>query len=288
VTTLRLRTVDAFTDRPFAGNPAGVLRLDGLRLDRLRLDGGREQPPDSWLAALAAELNLSETAFVLPGDPAAGIDFGLRWFSPVVEVDLCGHGTLASAHCLFADGVTGPIRFGTRSGVLTVQALPDGSLGMDFPAQPAVEIQPPDGLIEALRVEPRWVGWGGTDYLVEVAEARTVRELAPDLAMLARLPARGVMVTAASDVPEADFVSRFFGPAVGVPEDPVTGSAHTVLGPYWAPRIGRDELVGMQVSRRGGTVGVRLAGDRVLLSGRAVTVLDGQLAPSAGDFAAWC
>jgi PhzF family phenazine biosynthesis protein len=276
VTTLRLRTVDAFTDRAFAGNPAAVLRLDQLS----------ELPPDRWLAALAAEMNLAETAFVLPAAPDSGADFGLRWFSPTVEVDLCGHATLASAHCLFADGVAGPIRFGTRSGILTVQALAGGVLAMDFPAQPPQQIEPPDGLIEALRVEPVWVGRGGSDYLVEVADARTVRGLAPDLAVIGRLPARGVMVTAPSDVPGADFVSRFFAPATGVPEDAVTGSAHTVLGPYWAPRVGRTELTGLQLSARTGLVGVKLAGDRVVLTGRAVTVLDGQLSAGVADFAA--
>ncbi|MEO6703196.1 MAG: PhzF family phenazine biosynthesis protein [Jatrophihabitantaceae bacterium] len=276
---MRLRTVDAFTDRPFTGNPAGVLRLD-------QLDSLTEQPPDSWLAALAAEVNLSETAFVLPAEAGTEADFGLRWFSPTVEVDLCGHGTLATAHCLFADGVAGPIRFSTRSGILTVQALADGSLAMDFPAQPPSEISPPDGLLEAIGAPARWVGWGGTDYLVEVADAATVRALAPDLVRIAALPARGVMVTAGSDEPGADFVSRFFGPAVGVAEDPVTGSAHTVLGPYWGQRLGKDELVGRQLSRRGGTVSVRLLGDRVLLSGWAVIVSDGQLSALAADFAA--
>lgn len=265
--TLRLRTVDAFASRPFTGNPAGVLRLDELAT----------QPPDSWQAAVAAELNLAETAFVSATE-VVGADFGLRWFTPTVEVDLCGHATLAAAHCLFVDGVIGPIRFATRSGILTVSALPDGSRSMDFPANPAERIEPPEGLVEALGAEPVWVGLGGTnDYLVELADAATVRALSPDLAAIARFPVRGVVVTAASDVAEADFVSRFFGPAVGVPEDPVTGSAHTALGPYWASRTGRTELVGLQASARSGLVGVRLLGDRVALSGRAVVVLDAQL-----------
>ncbi|HJQ00570.1 MAG TPA: PhzF family phenazine biosynthesis protein [Jatrophihabitans sp.] len=270
MSSLRIRIVDAFTDRPFTGNQAAVLRLDQVS----------EPPPDRWLSSLAAEMNLAETAFVLPPDPDSGADFGLRWFTPTIEVALCGHATLASAHCLFADGLAGPVRFATRSGVLTVQRLADGTLAMDFPAQPPEPIEPPDGLLKALGVDPVWVGWGGTDYLVEVADAQTVRNLKPDLATLATLPARGVIVTAGSDVPEADFVSRFFGPATGVPEDSVTGSAHTVLGPYWAPRVGLSELTGLQVSARTGLVGVRLAGDRVLLIGRAVTVLDGQLDPA--------
>jgi PhzF family phenazine biosynthesis protein len=274
VSTLRLRTVDAFTSRPFTGNPAGVVRLDELD----------PQPPDSWRAAVAAELNLAETAFVSATE-VPGADFGLRWFTPAVEVDLCGHATLAAAHCLFADGVIGPIRFATRSGILTVTALPDGSRSMDFPANPAAQIEPPDGLTEALGAEPVWVGLGGTgDYLVVLADAATVRGLRPDLAGIARFPVRGVMVTAAADVAEADFVSRFFGPAVGVSEDPVTGSAHTALGPYWSSQTGKTELVGLQVSARSGLVGVRLDGDRVALSGRAVVMLDAQLSADASRF----
>ncbi len=271
MSSLRVRTVDAFTSRPFTGNPAGVVRLDGLLT----------QPPDGWCAAVAAELNLAETAFVSSTE-TAGADFGLRWFTPAVEVELCGHATLAAAHCLFADGVIGPIRFATRSGILTVTALPDGSRSMDFPANPAEPIEPPDGLADALGAEPVWVGRAGTgDYLVELADAATVRGLRPDLAGLARFPVRGVVVTAASDVPEADFVSRFFGPAVGVPEDPVTGSAHTALAPYWSSRMGKTELLGLQVSARSGLVGVRLAGDRVALNGHAVVMLDAQLAAEA-------
>jgi PhzF family phenazine biosynthesis protein len=267
--TPRLRTVDAFTDRPFGGNPAGVVLLE-------------QAPSPEWMTALAAELRYSETAFVIAAD-VPDADYRLRWFTPTVEVDLCGHATLAAAHCLFADGVASPIRFATRSGVLTVSTLGDGLLQMDFPACPPEAVQAPDGLADTLGAEPLWVGRGGTDdLLVELADARTVRELTPDLAAVAALGGRGVIVTAAADgTGDHDFVSRLFAPLVGVPEDPVTGSAHTVLGPYWAAKLGKNELTGRQVSARSGVVGVRLAGDRVLLTGRAVTVLDGHLAVAA-------
>lgn len=270
---LRIRTVDAFTDTPFTGNPAAVLILDAA-------------PPDSWMASVAAELNLAETAFVIAEAGAKtgpGADYLLRWFTPAVEVELCGHATLAAAHCLLADGVRGPIRFATRSGVLTVEAQPDGSLLMDFPARPATEIDEPPGLADALGARPLWVGRGGTDdLLVELADEWSVRQLSPDLGALARIPARGIIVTAAADAGEdVDFVSRFFGPLVGVLEDPVTGSAHTVLAPFWADRFGRSELYGLQVSARSGRVGVRLSADRVLLTGRAVTVIDGTLSGPA-------
>lgn len=273
MTELRLRTVDAFTDRAFTGNPAGVVILT-------------ESPSPEWMAALAGELNLAETAFVLP-DERPDADYRLRWFTPAVEVDMCGHATLAAAHCLFADGVASPVRFATRSGILTVSALADGSLAMDFPASPAAEMALSDELAgklhAALGAMPRWVGRGGTDdLLVELSDARTVRQLAPDLAAVAEFEARGIIVTAASDADGADFVSRFFGPRVGVFEDPVTGSAHTVLAPYWAAKLGRTELVGLQVSPRSGVVGVSVRGDRVQLTGRAVSILDARLATAAG------
>lgn len=272
MTELRLRTVDAFTDQAFAGNPAGVVVLTDIA-------------PPEWMAALAGELNLAETAFVL-AEELPDADYRLRWFTPAVEVDMCGHATLAAAHCLFSDGVASPIRFATRSGVLTVRALADGSLAMDFPASPAAEITLSDELAErlqaALGARPSWVGRGGTDdLLVELDDARTVRQLAPDLTAVATFRARGIIVTAASDTEGYDFVSRFFGPRVGVPEDPVTGSAHTVLAPYWAAKLGRTELVGLQVSPRSGVVGVSLGGDRVQLTGRAVSILDARLAAAA-------
>ncbi|MEW5771962.1 MAG: PhzF family phenazine biosynthesis protein [Thermodesulfobacteriota bacterium] len=255
--------VDAFTDRPFAGNPAAVCLLD------------REVDP-AWMQAVAAEMNLSETAFATP----RGASFGLRWFTPAVEVDLCGHATLATAHVLWESGVLDPRQeaaFSTRSGALTVRRLPDGWMEMDFPALPAKEAAPPAGLLEALGVEARYVGRSRFDVLVEAADAAAVRGLAPDFSRLARLECRGVMVTAPSDVAGADFVSRFFAPAVGVNEDPVTGSAHCVLTPHWAAKLGKDRLDALQVSARGGRLRLALAGDRVKIAGQAVTVLRGEL-----------
>jgi PhzF family phenazine biosynthesis protein len=265
LTGLRLRTVDAFTDQPFTGNPAAVVVLD-------------EAPPDEWMAALAREMNLSETAFVIR-DAIPDADFRLRWFTPTMEVDLCGHATLASAHCLLEDGVTSPIRFATRSGVLTVSRQQDGSLAMDFPAAPALEVHAVAGMAEALGASVKWTGRsrGGVDFLVALlADELTVRELSPDLARVATFDASGIVVTAAADRGrEYAFVSRVFAPRAGIPEDPVTGSSHAVLAPFWAERLGRTSLVGMQVSSRSGLVGVESRGDRVAISGRAVTVLDG-------------
>jgi PhzF family phenazine biosynthesis protein len=269
VTTVRLRIVDAFTERAFTGNPAAVVRLD----DRQQL------PDDAWFQALAIELNTPATGFVLPpGDAPA--DFRLRWFTPSVELELCGHATLASARCLFDDGVPGPIRFATRSGVLGVRQQSDGAVVLEFPAQPASQIEPPPELAIALGAEPLWVGEAGGKYLVELVDAAAVRKLQPDIAALLELPVSAVVVTACSDLPDADFVSRCFAPKLGNPEDQVTGSAHTVLGPFWGARLGRDELVGLQLSRRTGLVGVRLVDGRAELTGRAVVVLDGQLSPA--------
>jgi PhzF family phenazine biosynthesis protein len=268
MTPTRIRTVDAFADNAFAGNPAGVVVLGSY-------------PPDAWMQALATEMNLSETAFVVPVDDADA-DFRLRWFTPVSEVDLCGHATLAAAYCLFSDSVDGPIRFSTRSGVLTVSQA-DDALTMNFPARPAVRIEPPDGLADALGVEPVWTGHGGTrDLLCELADEAAVRALTPDTAALARVEARGVIVTAAAEAGgDYDFVSRFFAPREGIAEDPVTGSAHTVLGPYWAERLGRTVLSGFQASPRGGRIGIEVLGDRVVLSGRAVLMIDGVLSVEA-------
>lgn len=276
--TPRLRTVDAFTDRPFGGNPAGVVTLE------------RPASPD-WMAQLAAELGYSATAFVIP-DELPDADYRLRWFSPAVELDMCGHATLAAAHCLFSDGAALPVRFATRSGVLTVSAAGDGWLQMDFPACPPSAVPPPDGLAEALGgARPLWVGRGATgDLLVELADAGTVRDLRPDLAAVARLGGRGLVVTAAAgsaagddsgDDSGDDFVSRFFAPQIGIAEDAVTGSAHTVLGPYWAAKLGRDELTARQLSARGGVIRVRVAADRVLLTGRAVIAVQGHLTAAA-------
>lgn len=271
MTTVRLRIVDAFADRAFTGNPAAIIRLDDRNPHQL--------PHEDWFRALAVELNTPATGFVLPAGDAPA-DFRLRWFTPSVELELCGHATLASAHCLFDDGLAGPIRFATRSGVLSARRQDDGAVVLEFPAQPASRIEPPDGLATALGAEPVWVGEGGGKYLVELVDAATVRQLQPDIPALLDLPISAVVVTAGSDLPEADFVSRCFAPALGNPEDPVTGSAHTVLGPFWAARLGRDQLTGLQLSRRTGLVGVRLVADRAELTGRAVVVLDGQLGPA--------
>lgn len=260
---LRITQVDAFTDRPFTGNPAAVAILSDI-------------PSELWLQDVAREMNLSETAFLLRHEEG----FDLRWFTPAAEVDLCGHATLASAHVLWEDGVVGagePIRFHTRSGVLTARSAAEGWIEMDFPAVPARQCEVPEGLQEALRVKPLWVGHSGSDYLVLVDGEKQVRSLAPDLQLLRRVQARGVIVTSESTSSGSDFVSRFFAPRVGVPEDPVTGSAHCTLAPFWESRLGRSEMVGYQVSARGGKVRVRVSGERVMLSGQAVTVMRGEL-----------
>ncbi|MDT7798558.1 MAG: hypothetical protein QOI78_1991 [Actinomycetota bacterium] len=269
---MRIRIVDAFTDRPFAGNPAGVLLLDA--------DGF---PEDGWLQQVAAELNLSETAFAHPlaDDPEAG--WALRWFTPVAEVGLCGHATLATAHVLRTIGAAhGLIRFRTRAGDLSATADGDGTITLDFPAAPLTPVDAPAGLAGALGAEPVAVldtGPDCQDLLVEVADEAVVRALAPDFAALARLSGRGVIATAAAAEPGGgyDFVSRGFFPRLGIDEDPVTGSAHTALAPFWSPRLGRNRLVGLQASARTGLVATELSGDRVLLTGAAVTVVDGEL-----------
>ncbi|MBL7255155.1 PhzF family phenazine biosynthesis protein [Paractinoplanes lichenicola] len=263
---MRIRIVDAFTDRPFAGNPAGVVVLDRF-------------PSDEWMSQVAAEVNLSETAFVHPLDDGEA-DYALRWFTPAVEVALCGHATLATAHVLAVDGT---VSFATRSGVLTATAGPDGSYTLDFPTAPLTPLAPDAKLLDVLGAAPVSVHHTGPntdDVLLELADETAVRNLTPDLATLATYDQRGVIVTARADDPGAgyDFVSRFFGAAAGVGEDPVTGSAHTALAPFWSARLGgRTELVGYQASRRGGLVQVSLRGDRTLLTGKAVTVIDGTL-----------
>lgn len=274
---LAVHQVDAFTERPFAGNPAAVCVLDVAR-------------DASWMQAVAAEMNLSETAFLVPrGEGAAGTaGFDLRWFTPTTEVDLCGHATLAAAHRLWQGGELAAgeeARFHTRSGVLTARRGADGWIEMDFPALPPRPLAPaPELLGEALGVPVEWVGKSREDLLALVADAATVRSLAPDVALVARLPARGLIVTAAADPGSGhDFVSRFFAPAVGVPEDPVTGSAHCCLGPFWAERLGKEVVVGYQASARGGTVRVEPRGERVILAGQAVTVLIGELSAEAAE-----
>lgn len=266
----RITQVDAFTDRPFAGNPAGVCVLPAPR-------------DATWMQQVAAEMNVAETAFLVrradAGAPASDDGWELRWFTPTVEVDLCGHATLASAHVLWEDGHLAPdaeARFHTRSGLLTARRGGPG-IELDFPSEPAEALPAPEGLADALGAAPRWSGRNRMDWLVEVESAAVVRALAPDLGRLAQIPARGIIVTSRADDGVHDFVSRFFAPQAGVPEDPVTGSAHCCLAPFWVPRLGREALVGRQVSPRGGTVHARLAGDRVVLGGAAVTVLRGEV-----------
>ncbi|WP_037568385.1 PhzF family phenazine biosynthesis protein [Phaeacidiphilus oryzae] len=268
---MRIRTVDAFTDRPFAGNPAGVCLLP---------EG--PWPEDEVLASIAMEMNLAETAFTRPR-PSGGWE--LRWFTPAVEVRLCGHATLATAHALREDGLLAPgatAEFDTLSGRLTAEAGQTGAITLDFPANPPTEVPVPEGLVEALGspvVAAYETGELG-DLLVELADESTVRGLVPDLGLVVALATRGVITTAAAgaDGPGGyDYVSRFFGPAVGVPEDPVTGSAHTALAPFWSDRLGRTALTGYQASRRGGLVRTEAAGARVRLTGHAVTTLEGDL-----------
>jgi PhzF family phenazine biosynthesis protein len=225
---------------------------------------------------IAREMNLAETAFLYRGRDG----YDLRWFTPVAEVDLCGHATLASAHILWETDDLSPkarARFQTKSGLLTA-ARSGALIELDFPAKPEKPSEAPEGLIEALGVTPRYVGRNEFDYLVEVESQEIVRDADPDIARLKKIPARGVIVTAASSSAGFDFVSRFFAPAVGVDEDPVTGSAHCCLGPYWGAKLGKTDLKAYQASARGGIVRVRLAGDRVFLGGHAVTILRGELA----------
>lgn len=259
----RIYQVDAFTDRPFAGNPAAVCILSETR-------------DDGWMQKVAREMNLSETAFLRKQEDG----FLLRWFTPAVEVDLCGHATLASAHILWETGSLAPqepARFHTRSGVLTAERK-SGEIELDFPGSPDEPTTAPPELGQALGVIPRYVGRSLYDYLVEVDSEDTVRTLRPDLSLLKRLETRGVIVTAPADTSGIDFVSRFFAPAAGIDEDPVTGSAHCCLGPFWGRKLGKSEFVAYQASERGGILRVRLLGDRVLLCGKAVTVLRGMIA----------
>lgn len=263
----KLYQVDAFTSEPFAGNPAAVCMLEKPR-------------PDDWMQAVAAEMNLSETAFVTPPIDPFSRSFGLRWFTPAVEVDLCGHATLAAAHILWTEGLLKPTdeaRFDTRSGRLTAAMARPGWITLDFPATEAIAVEPPAGLLKALGIDrPVFVGRNKTDYLVEVDSIDIVTALNPDMAALKKVEARGTIVTAPG-TDGVDVVSRFFAPRSGIPEDPVTGSAHCTLGPFWGKRLGKTVLSAVQASPRGGTLTVELAGDRVKLTGQAVTVLRGEL-----------
>lgn len=266
---MQISQVDAFTARPFAGNPAAVCILPSPH-------------PETWMQQVAQEMNLSETAFL----NRQGDRFSLRWFTPKTEVDLCGHATLASAHVLWTEGHLPPTeiaQFETRSGLLTA-CQADDWIELDFPATPVLQTSPPSGLAEALGAEIVFAGKSRFDYLIELPSEAAVRQLQPNFLQLRSLPVRGVIVTScvkSGSETEAnssyDFVSRFFAPASGIDEDPVTGSAHCALGPFWQDRLGKDVLSAYQASPRGGEIQVRCRGDRVGLRGQAVTVLKGEL-----------
>ena len=260
--SLPIVQVDAFTDKAFGGNPAAVSILPGPRDER-------------WMQQVAREMNLSETAFL----HRVADGYALRWFTPTVEVALCGHATLASAHVLWEEGHLArdrQARFHTKSGLLTAERR-DPWIELDFPATPPTSAPAPAGLIEALGVKPRTVARSRFDYLVEVDGEDVVRTLAPDFTALGRVDARGIMVTSRSSSNGFDFVSRFFAPASGVNEDPATGSSHCALAPFWSERLGRTELTAYQASPRGGVLRLRVNGDRVRIGGQAVTVLRGSL-----------
>jgi PhzF family phenazine biosynthesis protein len=282
---LSIVTVDAFTDVRFAGNPAAVCVLPPGKTD------------EDWMQKVAREMNLPETAFLTSRDSkgtggrrrAQGLaSYDLRWFTPIVEVDLCGHATLASAHVLWEEGHADPeekLQFHTRSGLLKAERRMEGGqiwIELDFPAIPERPFKGSTGVLsKALGTKPRFAGSCGSDCLVEVESESVLRRLSPDFGLLKTLPVRGVSVTclpgASTKAKGYDFVSRFFAPRVGINEDPVTGSAHCYLGPFWGRRLGKEEVMGYQASARGGSVRVRVRGDRVLLGGRAVTAMHGEL-----------
>lgn len=257
-----IRQIDAFTKVPFSGNPAGVCILD-------------EPADETWMQAVAAEMNVAETAFLWPLDSG----FSLRWFTPTTEVDLCGHATLASAFAIWESGLLSTAEspvFSTRSGELRASWI-DNRIVLDFPIEGPEDSIDPAPISKAINAPVGEASRNRFDFLAEVASETEVRGVVPDLRAIAGLGCRGLIVTAPSDNPEFDFVSRFFAPVVGIDEDPVTGSAHCFLGPWWGQKLGKTEMVGYQASDRGGIVGVEIHGDRVYLKGNAVTVFYGQL-----------
>lgn len=261
---IRIVQVDAFTAQPFRGNPAAVCVLPEAR-------------SEAWMQDVAREMNLSETAFLVK---RGGSAYDLRWFTPAVEVALCGHATLASAHVLWESGQIGAAdqaQFHTKSGLLTADKVEGGFIELNFPSKPEERAPEPEGLLRALGVQAVYIGKNVFDYIVEVESDEVVRSVKPDFGAIARLPVRGVIVTSRSAEVGIDFVSRFFAPAAAVDEDPVTGSAHCCLAPFWASRLGKTEMIGYQASARGGLVRVRVDGDRVKLGGQAVTVMTGEL-----------
>lgn len=260
--SLRYYLVDAFSDQAFAGNPAVVIPL-------------MQWPPAKWLQNVAREMNQSETAFLV----RRGALFELRWFTPTVEVDLCGHATLASAFVLWQQehvSASQRIEFSTRSGILGAIHTGD-RVELDFPLKPEQPAAPPQGMLESLDVSATYVGSNGMDYLVEVASEALLRGIQPDFGRLVHVDCRGIIVTARAEGARFDFVSRFFAPAAGINEDPVTGSAHCCLADFWRKRLGKSEFVAFQASPRGGVVHVRIVGDRVMLGGDAVLVASGEL-----------
>ncbi len=261
---MRIYQVDAFTSEPFRGNPAAVCILDKIRTAE-------------WMQSLAAEMNLSETAFLLKRDDG----YALRWFTPAVEVDLCGHATLASAHALWLEGEQDELLwFHTKSGRLTARRQGEGWIELDFPSKPEEKSDAPPELLDALGIRsPRYVGRNAFDYIIEIDSEEQLRALAPAHARFRSIPVRGIIVTSRSSSDAYDFVSRFFAPGSGIDEDPVTGSAHCCLAPYWASRLGKNELTAFQASKRGGVVRVRVEDDRVKLGGQAVTIFHGELLP---------
>lgn len=259
---LRYFVVDAFTPRPFAGNPAAVVLLESW-------------PDSKWLQSVALEMNLSETAYLVRNSQG----FDLRWFTPKVEVDLCGHATLASAKVLaYVESLppSSALTFSTRSGLLRA-IVQNEDIELDFPVKSQSPALPPAGLVESLGAQPLYIGRNQFDYLVEVESATILRQLRPDFPQLASVECRGVIVTATSDDSQFDFVSRFFAPAAGIDEDPVTGSAHCCLADFWGKRLAKTTMIGYQASARGGIVRVELRGDRVMLSGQAVIIAQGEL-----------
>jgi len=255
--------VDAFTDKPFFGNPAGVCVLT-------------EQVTDEWMQKVAMEMNLSETAFLLKQDNG----YNLRWFTPTIEVDLCGHATLASTHILWEQNYlpeNEEARFYTKSGLLTAKKIDNGWTELNFPSEPDNETISPKGLLESLGVQAKYVGKNRLDYIVEVSSEEEVRNLKPDFNTLGKIPCTGIIVTSISASKEYDFISRVFAPSVGINEDPVTGSAHCCLAPYWKKRLNKNQFIARQVSERGGILTVRLEDDRVYIGGQAVTVLKAEL-----------
>ncbi|BBH19361.1 isomerase [Paenibacillus baekrokdamisoli] len=263
--SIPIAIIDAFASGPFKGNPAAVCLLE-------------HEPNELWMQQVAEEMNLSETAFLLAREDGS---YYLRWFTPTTEVDLCGHATLASAHFLWTNGhihETERIEFHTHSGLLTAKRAESGAITLNFPAEPVEQTAAPDELLHGLGLIPRFVGRNRMDFLVEVDSERTVRTLKPDFSLLAQVPSRGIIVTsrcATGSNTAIDFVSRAFFPASGVNEDPVTGSAHCALAPYWQRRLRKNELLAYQASSRGGELILRVEGDRVFMTGNAVTVLIG-------------